>query len=90
MGACTLIEKALEKELVWIACHHHVFEVMLTSVSSVGLGLTCEPQVGVFKRVQNTWSFINKADFRPASDELDFRFRSKMDVYFCFYSFLFS
>jgi hypothetical protein len=70
MGACTLIEKALKKDLVWIACRHHVFEVMLTAVSTVALGATSGPEVGVFKRFQNTWSFINKADFRPAGDEL--------------------
>ena len=33
MCACTLIEKALERELVWIACRHHVFEVMLADCS---------------------------------------------------------
>ena len=66
MGACTLIEKALEKELVCIACRYHVFEVMLTSVSSVALSSTSGPEVGVFKLFQNTRSFINKTDFRPA------------------------
>ena len=70
MGACTLIEKALEKKIVWIAYRDHVFEVMLTSESSVALGPTSRPEVGVFQRFKNTWSFINNADFRPASDEL--------------------
>ena len=31
-GACTLIEKALGRELVWIACPHHIMEVVLSSV----------------------------------------------------------
>ena len=44
MGAYTLIE-ALKKELVWIACHHHVFEVILTYVSSVTLCPTSGPEV---------------------------------------------
>jgi len=35
MGACTLIERALGTDLVWIACRHHVFEVMLSDVFSV-------------------------------------------------------
>ena len=28
-GSCTLIEKALGKELVWVACRHHIMEVVL-------------------------------------------------------------
>ena len=36
--ACTLLEKALGKELIWIACRHRVFEVMLSNVCSVHLG----------------------------------------------------
>ena len=52
MGACTLIEKALEIELVWIACRHHVCEVMLADVFSVTLGTTSGPEIGLFKRFQ--------------------------------------
>ena len=28
-GACTLIEKALGRELVWVACRHHIMEVVI-------------------------------------------------------------
>jgi len=28
-GACVRIEEALETEMVWIACRHHVMEVVL-------------------------------------------------------------
>ena len=28
-GACTLIEKALCRELVWVVCRHHIMEVVL-------------------------------------------------------------
>ena len=31
-GACTSIEKALGRELVWVACRHHIMEVVLSSV----------------------------------------------------------
>ena len=31
-GACTLIEKALGRELVWVACRHHIIGVVLSSV----------------------------------------------------------
>ena len=31
-GACTILERTLERNLGWIGCRHHVFEVMLASV----------------------------------------------------------
>jgi hypothetical protein len=70
MGACTLLEKALDKELVWIACRHHVFEVMLSSVFSVTVGATGGPEAGLFKRFQKMWPYIDKTNFESAGDDL--------------------
>ena len=43
MGACTLMERALDTDLVWIACRHHVFEVMLSDVFSVAFRTSSVP-----------------------------------------------
>jgi hypothetical protein len=67
MGACTLLEKALDKELVWIACRHHTFEVMLSSVFSVTLGATGGPEAGLFKRFQKMWPYIDNTNFESAA-----------------------
>jgi len=37
-GACTFIEQSLEHELVWVACRHHVMELVLASVFGPCLG----------------------------------------------------
>ena len=60
IGACTLIDKALNTELVWLACRHHVFEVMLSDVFSATLGPTRGPDIALFKRFQKMWPYINK------------------------------
>ena len=65
-----LLEKALDKELVWIACRHHVFEVMLSDVFSAILGPTSGPDIGLLKRFQKMWPHVNKTDFKPASDDM--------------------
>ena len=70
MGACTLIEKTLDIELVWIACRHHVLEVMLGDVFLTVMGATSGPDIGIFKRFQKSWPYIDKAAFQPAGDEL--------------------
>jgi len=70
MGACTFIERALGTDLVWIACRHHVFEVMLSDVFSVAFRTSSGPEVAVFKRFQKQWPFINREVFTPANYDL--------------------
>ena len=37
-GARTLLEVAMRHNLLWMACHHHMFEVLLANVFNVWLG----------------------------------------------------
>ena len=70
IDACILLEKALWKELVWIARRHHVFEVILSAVFSAALGTASGvsgPEVPLFKRFRSQWGFINNVDFQPAA-----------------------
>ncbi|XP_074096012.1 uncharacterized protein LOC141525415 [Cotesia typhae] len=34
-GACILLEEKLNKELLYLACRHHIFEIMLKNVAAV-------------------------------------------------------
>jgi len=62
-GACSLIEKALkDKELIWIACRHHKFEIMLSDIFIVALGTTSGPDIVLFKRFQSQRMYIDAAD----------------------------
>ena len=71
-GACTLIEKALGRKLVWVACRHYIMEVVLSSVFKAVMGDTTGPCVEVFKRFQSQWDVINKKNF-DLPDEADFQ-----------------
>jgi len=51
-GACTLLEKKMGHELLWLACCHHVMELILSSVSSVLWSLQC-PIHSNFEAVQS-------------------------------------
>ena len=51
-GACTIIEEGLRRELVWIACRHHVLEIVLSSVFKEVFGPTGGPEATLFKRFQ--------------------------------------
>ena len=63
-GACAKIEEALGTELTWIACRHHVMEVVLSNVFSCLFGPTEGPSTALFKRFQKHWSSVNQDGIR--------------------------
>jgi hypothetical protein len=55
-GACMLLEKALGRNLLWLACRHHMFEVLLSDAFSVCFGPSAGPDIALFKRFRDNWS----------------------------------
>lgn len=73
-GACILLEQKLEKDLLWLACRHHIFEIMLEAVVLQALDPSSGPEIAIFKRFKNNWSNINQNDFKTvSSDRLSFK-----------------
>ena len=60
MGACVLLEQMLGKELLYLACRHHVLELVVGAVFQVCMGSTSGPEVPLFKRFQTRWVFIDQ------------------------------
>jgi hypothetical protein len=54
-GACRNIENILEKELLYLPCRHHIFEVVLKGVFNEVMGPTSGPDVPLFSRFKNSW-----------------------------------
>ncbi|KAK0053559.1 hypothetical protein Bpfe_017019 [Biomphalaria pfeifferi] len=69
-GACVGIEEALGTEMVWIACRHHVMEVVLSNVFKSLFGPTEGPSTALFQRFQKQWPSMNQDAYSTASDEL--------------------
>ena len=71
-GACVLLEQKLEKELLSLACRHHVMELIIGAVFQVCMGATSSPEVPLFKRFQQYWGFIDTAKYEPgiAADDV--------------------
>ena len=44
-GAYVLLEQKMGKELLWLACRHHVLEIVLTAVRSHLLGPSKSPGI---------------------------------------------
>ena len=69
-GTCIKIEKAFGRQLIWIACRHHIMEVVLSDVFSCVFGPTASPHTSIFKRFQKKWPSINQDSYDAATDEL--------------------
>lgn len=63
-GACALLEQKLQKNMLWMACRHHVFEIMLEAVIIKSLGVSSGPDILLFKRFKNSWSSVNQGSFK--------------------------
>ena len=54
-GACMRIEQDLDKDLLWLACRHHVSEVILRDVFMECVGPSSGPDIPLFRRFRETW-----------------------------------
>jgi len=69
-GACVLLEQKMDKELLWLACRHHMLEIMLEAVVVHCLGPSKSPDIAIFKRFQAHWPYIDQSSYQTAlSDE---------------------
>jgi len=58
-GAAVLIEQKMAKDLLHLACRHHIFEVMLGDVLNLLAWPSSGPDIPIFKRFKDEWQSIN-------------------------------
>jgi len=63
-GAITVIQKALDKRLLFLACRHHMLETV-SAATFDWFFKSSRPQIGIFSRFKEKWPFMNQADFEP-------------------------
>lgn len=63
-GACILLEQKMDKDMLWLACRHHILEIMLGAVFSQAFGASTGPDTLIFKKFKLAWSKINKKNFK--------------------------
>lgn len=67
-GACALLEQKVEKDLLWLACRHHILEIVLSKVFTFCFGPSSSPDIPLFKRFKAAWQYINQEDYQPLGD----------------------
>ncbi|MEL7309148.1 MAG: hypothetical protein AAGK05_15655, partial [Pseudomonadota bacterium] len=68
-GACSMIEQAIQRPLFWLACRHHILEIILRDVFTLCCGKSNGPDIPFFKRFQQQWSSIQKDNFTTMADD---------------------
>lgn len=65
-GACVLLEKAIGRDILFLGCRHHIFEIILAAVySEANVGVSTGPDIAIFKKFKKCWSKIDQQDFEP-------------------------
>lgn len=49
----------LGRRLLWLACRHHMLEVLLSDAFAVCFGPSSGPDIAIFKRFRYKWSQLN-------------------------------
>ena len=47
------------RKLLWLACRHHMFEVLLADVFRICFGPSTGPEILLFKRLRDKWPELN-------------------------------
>lgn len=69
-GACVLIEQHLEKDLLYLPCRHHIYEIVLRAVFEVKIPeASNSPEVTSLKKFQKKWNTINPNKITPGMED---------------------
>ena len=90
-GAGTLIEQRLDRAVLYLACRHHVLELVAEKAFVECMGPTSGPDVPLFKRFKDRWASLDLelwddvADNAPSDllanrDDLIATFRRHLDT----------
>lgn len=68
-GACVILEKMVERDLLYLACRHHIYEVILKAVFDCKMGSTTAPHPDIFKKFQSAWSEVDLQKFQSGVED---------------------
>ncbi|CAD6218518.1 GSCOCG00011453001-RA-CDS [Cotesia congregata] len=63
------LEKVLGRELIWLPCRHHIFEIILKSVFEAYWPTQSGPNVQLFNRFKVSWDAINKLNYKSGTED---------------------
>lgn len=68
-GACVLLEQNLERDLLYLPCRHHIFEIVLRGAFDSKMPPSSSADVPLFKRFKEAWPDLDKSNFKSVMDD---------------------
>jgi hypothetical protein len=71
-GACALLQQKLNRTLLYLACRHHILEIVVGKVFQECLEASSSgPDIPMFKRFKESWSKINKGHYQAVAIDVE-------------------
>ena len=61
-GACTGLQQLLGRQILWLACRHHILELVVGAAFTELFGDTKSPEVTLFKLLKTSWDSLDLSD----------------------------
>ena len=68
-GACVMIEQLLSRDLSYLACRHHILDLIAAATFKKVLPSSSSPNIQLFKCFKDNWEFIDQAKYEDASTD---------------------
>lgn len=68
-GACTLLQKKMDKKLVSYPCRHHMLEVVLRAIFELKLSPSSGPNVSIFERFAQQWDTLDHNSWKNGLED---------------------
>ena len=68
-GACVLLEKLLNRNLLYFACRHHVHEIIIGEIFTVLFGPSRGPNIALFEKFRKFWPNVDQTCYKPLQDD---------------------
>lgn len=68
-GACVILEQELGKDLLYLPCRHHIYEIVLKSVFEKRNLSSSGPTLSIFQKFKGSWAMINQENFKFGVDD---------------------
>lgn len=68
-GAAVLLEQLLDKDLLYLPCRHHIFELLLADCFINKLSCSSGPEVPLFNRFKNCWENVDRTKYQTGLND---------------------
>lgn len=79
VGACVRLYNELNRNILWLSCRHHMYELVLKQIFYVVVErVTTSPNVAMFDTFKSRWPTLNQTIFEPGinDEKIDSAFQS--------------